>query len=111
MNWSKIPTNLLTQRIPDNELVAIVKYQLLWASLEEQPNIETMQRYLTSKQIKLVKSWQDSIKELVTSDLRLIKSKRRSDKILYKKNKIKIRIGKICKMTHGVPCFSAINRF
>lgn len=87
MYWTKIPTNLLKQRVSDNELAAIVKYQLLWADLEYQPDEETASRYLTKKQMEIVKHWLNAIEAQVTCDIRLVEKKRTSVKISYRKNK------------------------
>ena len=87
MYWTKIPTNLLKQRVSDNELAAIVKYQLLWADLEYQPDEETASRYLTKKQMEIVKHWLNAIETQVTCDIRLVEKKRTSVKISYRKNK------------------------
>lgn len=87
MNWTKIPTNLLVSRTPDNELVAIVKYQLLWAELERQPDDNLALRYLTKKQLSMVKHWLNTIETQVTSDLKIINGKRHNRRINYLKNK------------------------
>lgn len=87
MNWTKIPTNLLVNRTPDNELVAIVKYQLLWAELEQQPEDRVALRYMTNKQLSIVKQWLDTIETQVTSDLKRVNGKRSNRKINYLKNK------------------------
>ena len=85
MNWTKIPTNLLVDRIPDKELVAIVKYQLLWAELEYQPSDETVLRYLTSNQLKLIKHWLNTIETQVVSDLKSVNKHRTHQKTNYQK--------------------------
>lgn len=85
MNWTKIPTNLLISRIPDNELVAIVKYQLLWADLEYQPTDEIALRYMTNKQLSSVKHYLNDIETQVVSDIKSTISHRGNQKMFYKK--------------------------
>ena len=85
MNWTKIPTNLLVDRIPDKELVAIVKYQLLWAELEYQPSDETVLRYLTPNQLKLINHWLNTIETQVLSDLKSVNKHRTHQKTNYQK--------------------------
>ena len=86
MNWTKIPTNLLINRIPNNELIAIVKYQLLWAELEYQPTDETALRYMTNTQLTLVKRWLNTIEAQVVSDIKSAIKHRGGQKLYYKKN-------------------------
>lgn len=85
MNWTKIPTNLLISRTPDNELVAIVKYQLLWADLEYQPTDEIALRYMTNKQLASVKHYLNDIEAQVVSDIKSTVSHRGNQKMFYKK--------------------------
>lgn len=87
MNWTKIPTDLLKQRIPDNEMISIVKYQLLWADLEYQPDDKTALRYITNKQLAMVKQWLNTIEAQVVADIKTSEVKRNSRKISYRKNK------------------------
>lgn len=88
MEWSKIPTDLLVQRLTDNEMIAIIKYQSLWALLEHQPDDKTALRYMTHKQLIIAKSYQDSIKKSVTSDIDSINKKRTRQKKSYEKQKV-----------------------
>ena len=90
MQWTKIPTNILINRYTDQEIVSIVKYQLLWADLEYQPEDKTALRYLTHKQLKIVKQYLNSIEAQVTRDIRSSESNRNNRKINYLKNKEKI---------------------
>lgn len=85
MIWTKIPTDLLKQRIPDNEIVAIVKYQLLWADLEYQPDDKTALRYITNKQLLIVRHWLNTIEAQVTSDIKSVNKNRNKRKISYRK--------------------------
>lgn len=85
MNWTKIPTNLLISRTPDNELVAIVKYQLLWADLEYQPTDDIALRYMSNKQLALVKHYLNDIEAQVVSDIKLTVNHRGGQKTYYKK--------------------------
>lgn len=85
MNWTKIPTNLLISRTPDNELVAIVKYQLLWADLEYQPTDEIALRYMSNKQLASVKQYLNDIEAQVVSDIKSTVNHRGGQKTYYKK--------------------------
>ena len=91
MHWTKIPTNLLINRLSDQELISIVKYQLLWADLEYKPDDKTASRYLTSKQLTMAKQWQDTIETQVTRDIRCCETNRNSVKLNYLKNKEKYK--------------------
>ena len=90
MQWTKIPTNILINRYTDQEIVSIVKYQLLWADLEYQPEDKTALRYLTHKQLKIVRQYLNSIEAQVTRDIRSSESNRNNRKLNYLKNKEKI---------------------
>jgi hypothetical protein len=85
MNWTKIPTNLLISRTPDNELVAIVKYQLLWADLEYQPTDDVALRYMSTKQLASVKQYLNDIEAQVVSDIKSTVNHRGGQKTYYKK--------------------------
>lgn len=89
MHWTKIPTNLLINRLSDHELVSIIKYQLLWADLEYQPDDKTALRYLTNKQLTIAKQWQDTIETQVKRDIHLCETNRNGVKLNYLKNKDK----------------------
>ena len=69
MEHINLSTNLLVQKLTDNEYIAIVKYQSLWAMLERQPEDKTALRYMTHKQLELAKLWQDSIRGSVSREL------------------------------------------
>lgn len=87
MYWTKIPTDLLTCRTPDIEILSIVKYQLLWAEHEQQPTDEIALRYLTPKQLSHAKKWLHSIESQVVSDIKSVESNRKYRRINYNKNK------------------------
>lgn len=89
MQWTKIPTNLLINRLSDQEIVAIVKYQLLWADLEYQPDDKTALRYLSNKQLTIAMQWLNAIDTQVTRDIRSSEMNRNSVKLNYLKNKDK----------------------
>lgn len=87
MYWTKIPTDLITCRTPDIEILSIVKYQLLWAEHEQQPTDEISLRYLTPKQLSYAKKWLSSIESQVVSDIKSVESNRKHRRINYNKNK------------------------
>lgn len=91
MNWTKIPTDLLMTRTPDNELLAIVKYQLLWAELERQPSDDVAMRYMTKKQLLIARQWVGSIESHVKRDINAFVSHRGRQKEYYKKNQTYIK--------------------
>ena len=89
MNWTKIPTNLLISRMPDYDLLAIIKYQLLWADLESQPTDEIALRYMTSKQLASARSYLDDIEAQVRCDISATLRHRKEVKTNYhKKQKV-----------------------
>lgn len=88
MERTTISTDLIIQKLTDNELVAIIKYQSLWAMLERQPDDKTALRYMTQKQLIIAKSWADSIEMFVTSDINSINKKRTRQKKSYEKQRV-----------------------
>lgn len=89
MNWTKIPTNILINRLSDQEIASIVKYQLLWAELEYQPDDKTCLRYMTNKQLLVAKQWLNAIETQVKRDIREVETRRSNRKTNYLKNKEK----------------------
>lgn len=87
MDWTKIPTTLITKRYSDYEISCIVKFQLVWAMNEEQPDEKTCLRYMTKKQYQTAMTYVDSISSIVVDGLSSVKRKREAEKIRY--NKIK----------------------
>lgn len=87
MQWTKIPTNILINRYTDQEIVSIVKYQLLWADLEYQPDDKTALRYMTNKQLTIVKQYLNAIEAQVKRDIQLSETNRSNVKLNYLKNK------------------------
>lgn len=87
MEWTKIPTTLISKRYTDYELISIVKFQLLWAELEEQPDKKTALRYMTSKQYDIALTYLDSIVSSIAGEVSSVINKRNREKIRYNKNK------------------------
>lgn len=85
MNWTKVPTNLLISRMPDCELLAIIKYQLLWADLECQPTDEIALRYMTHKQLASARCYLDDIEAQVCRDVDATLRHRKEVKTNYHK--------------------------
>lgn len=85
MNWTKIPTDLITSRTPDKELIAIIKYQLLWATLERQPDNEIALRYMTPKQLSTALQYLPSIKHQLSIDIKSVENHRNCQKNYYEK--------------------------
>lgn len=86
MEWIKIPTDILARRTPDKEILAIVKYQMVWGLLERQPTECEALRWMTRKQLNEALLWADDIKNQMQSDLDSINAKRKRDKKYYKRN-------------------------
>ena len=87
MEWARIPVGLLIDRIPERDLTAVVKYQLLWAHLERDPTSEEVLRWLTTDQAKRAREYLDSMSKMIEPDIRQLIRKRGRDKKLYYKNK------------------------
>lgn len=87
MDWTKIPTTIISKRYSDYEILSIVKFQLVWAMNEEQPDKTTALRYMTSKQYETAMTYLDSIAATVCDEVSLVTRKRSAEKIRYNKNK------------------------
>lgn len=87
MEWTKIPTSLIISRTPDKDLLAITKYQLLWAELEHQPEDSVALRYMTSKQLATARQYIGAITASVNSDIDSVVSQRGRRRKNYLKNK------------------------
>lgn len=93
MDWTKIPTDLLQSRFSDKEILAITKYQLLWAMLERQPSDDVCLRYMTSKQLQQALNYMSAIECRVNADIKSVESHRKRQKLFYVKNQ---ELGKKC---------------
>ena len=91
MDWTKIPTDLITSRVPDKEIIAIVKYQLLWSSLEREPTKEVCLRYMTPKQLQHALNYSAAIERRVNADIKSVESHRNRQKLFYQKNQALIK--------------------
>ena len=87
MDWIKLKTNLLTQRIPDDELLAIAKYQLLWGLIEERPTEECARRYMTARQLRIANAYITDIERSVNADIKASSKHRERSNNNYHKNK------------------------
>ena len=87
MEWTKIPTDLITKRYSDYEISSIVKFQLVWAMNEEQPDEKTCLRYMTKRQYETAMTYLHSISAIVGDEVSSVLKKREVEKIRY--NKIK----------------------
>ena len=86
MEWTKIPTDLLQSRKSDKEILAITKYQLLWALLERQPEDNVALRYMTSNQLQQALNYATAIQRQVDNDIKTVISNRKRQKLFYEKN-------------------------
>lgn len=87
MDWTKIQTTLIINRFSDYEILSIVKFQLVWAVNEEQPDKKTCLRYMTPKQYETAMTYLDSISATVSGDVSRVERKRVTEKKRYYKNK------------------------
>lgn len=87
MEWTKIPTTIISKRYSDYEILSIVKFQLVWAMNEEQPDKTTALRYMTARQYDTAMTYLDSISAQVNDEVSLVVKKRNAEKIRYNKNK------------------------
>ena len=86
MDWTKIPTDLLINRTPDKYIIAIVKYQLLWAILEREPTDDVALRYMTAAQLRQAHGYTTAIQRQVVADITSVNSHRKRQKFYYTKN-------------------------
>jgi hypothetical protein len=86
MEWTKIPTDLLQSRKSDKEILAITKYQLLWAMLERQPEDKIALRYMSPNQLKQALDYIEAIQQRINADIKSVSSHRNRQKIYYEKN-------------------------
>lgn len=85
MNWTKIPTNLIVEHTPDKDILAIVKYQLLWAALEHRPDDRTALRHMSANQLRIACQYIDSISENISLDINSCNNHRSRQKLYYAK--------------------------
>ena len=86
MDWTKIPTDLLINRTPDKDILAIVKYQLLWATLEREPTDDVALRYMSATQLRQARGYTLAIQRQVVADITSVNSHRKRQKIYYAQN-------------------------
>jgi len=86
MEWTKIPTDLIQIRSSDKEIIAITKYQLIWAMIERRPTDEICLRYMTAKQLQIARQYDLSIECRVNADIKSVESHRNRQKLYYTKN-------------------------
>lgn len=87
MEWTKLHTGLIVNRVPDKEILAIAKYQLLWAELEHEPDTATALRYMTANQLALARQYHADIMADVCADIHSANRKRNTRRKNYIKNK------------------------
>lgn len=85
MNWTKIPTNLIVEHTPDKDMLAIVKYQLLWAVLEHRPDDRTALRHMSANQLRIACQYIDSISGNISLDINSCNNHRSRQKLYYAK--------------------------
>ena len=87
MEYARIPTDLLMDRLKDWELAALVTYTLLWGLKEEEPTKEMFLRIKSEKHFNFAKTYHEGIKKNIDTSIRIMDNKRTADKIRYYKNK------------------------
>ena len=85
MDWTRLPTNLLNGKYSDIEILSIVKYQLLYALYEEEPNDKILTRFLTKKQKNIAKNFVSDMTENVKNEISQLQKKRNNAKLKYNK--------------------------
>ncbi len=86
MEWIKIPTdNILYSEFTDSELIALIKYQALYCQIENEPSIAQLRRILNARQLKFVQSNSQVAQELITNQIKVVKTKRNRDKESYER--------------------------
>lgn len=87
MEWTKLHTSLIVNRVPDKDILAIAKYQLLWAELEREPDEATALRYMTANQLALARQYHADIMADVSQDIESTCKSRKRRRKFYLKNK------------------------
>lgn len=87
MEWSKLPTNLITSDLSDAEILAIVKYQLVFSLTEKEPSDKILSKFLTKKQKNIAKNFIADIKSSVENDINSTQKRRNRNKTYYNNNK------------------------
>jgi hypothetical protein len=86
MDWIKIPTdNILNSEFKNSELLALIKYQALYCQLEKEPTEMQLKRILNAKEFKFVQSYSQVAIELIQSQIKNVKQKRKRDKESYQR--------------------------
>ena len=85
MNWTKIPTNLILDNIPDKDILAVVKYQLLWAALEHRPDDRAALCHMSANQLRIARQYLASISTQVSIDIDSCNNHRSRQKTYYTK--------------------------
>lgn len=78
---------MLIQRMSDKEILAITKYQLLWAELEEQPDEKTALKYMSRQQLAIALAYVCGMRGNVMRDVSQVQNKRKQNKLRYDKIK------------------------
>lgn len=87
MEYAQVPTNLLIGDYSDAEILSIVKYQMLFSLLENEPTNKNLNKFLTKKQQNLVKIYVADIKTWVKKDIEIVNKKRERNARYYQKQK------------------------
>lgn len=90
MQWTKIPTNLITGDYTDAEILAIVKYQLVYALDEVKPSERKLKKFLNKNQTIRVQKFINDITTSVERDINSItKIKNRNARYYNKTNTLR----------------------
>lgn len=87
MDWIRVPTDLMLDRLPDSEIAANVRYQSLWAHKEREPSRAEALRHMKPKQLMRALEYRESIRKMVEPDIKSVKKKRGRDKQYYYKTR------------------------
>ncbi len=84
MEWIKIPTaDILSGKFTNLQIAALIKYQALFASLEEEPTGRQLVKNFTSTERAFLADHMSTIRQRVVDEVSKVQKKRKSNKITY----------------------------
>ena len=87
MEWIKIPVaDIVSGKFTNLQIAALVKYQALFASLEQEPTDRQLVKNLTPTERAFIADYASTIREQVADELSKVQKKRRINKISYCKS-------------------------
>lgn len=87
MEWIKIPVaDIVSGKFTSLQIAALVKYQALWASLEQEPTERQLVKNLTPTERRFIADYVSTIQQQVVDELSKVQKKRRLNKLTYCKS-------------------------